>query len=153
MLKKSTVTRLDDHLGYLLRFVSNHVSQAFRLKLETLGVAVVEWVVLRMLFDEKRLNPGVLAERLEMTRGAISKLVDRLAAKRLVACRTEKEDRRFQSLTLTEVGRKLVPKLAALADRNDEEFFGHLTRDERMALAGILNEIMHRGRLRGVPVD
>lgn len=153
MPKKSHAARLDEHLGYWLRFVSNHVSHAFRLKVETLGVTVAEWVVLRALFDEESLNPATLAERLGMTRGAISKLGDRLLVKRLIACRREKDDRRFQSLSLSAAGRKLVPKLAALADRNEEEFFGHLRADQRASLAAVLREIVQRRELRGVPVD
>jgi len=54
------------------------------------------------------------------TRGAISKLADRLAAKALIVRTGSEDDRRFQTLTLTPAGRKLTPTLAALADKSDE---------------------------------
>ena len=38
---------LEAHVGYWLRFVSNHVSQAFRRKVEARGVSVSEWVAMR----------------------------------------------------------------------------------------------------------
>ncbi|TBR26261.1 MAG: MarR family transcriptional regulator, partial [Reyranella sp.] len=72
---------LETHLGYWLRFVSNHVSHSFSLKLQARGVTVAEWVVLRDLFDGDHVPPSALADRLGMTRGAISKLADRLIAK------------------------------------------------------------------------
>lgn len=153
MPKKPTVAALDDHLGYWLRFVSNHVSQAFRLKVEAHGTTVAEWVVLRALFDEEGVGPGVLAERLGMTRGTISKLADRLLAKRLIMCRAEQHDRRCQTLSLSAAGRKLVPRLATLADENETEFFGHLGPQERAALEKWLKEIVRRRGLSGVPVD
>ncbi|MEI9903207.1 MAG: hypothetical protein WDN06_03970 [Asticcacaulis sp.] len=44
-------SHLEAHLGYWMRFVSNHVSQAFARKVEAHGVTVAEWVVLRELFE------------------------------------------------------------------------------------------------------
>ena len=54
---------LETHLGYWLRFVSNHVSHAFSLKLQARDVTVAEWVVLRDLFDGDGVPPSLLADR------------------------------------------------------------------------------------------
>jgi DNA-binding MarR family transcriptional regulator len=153
MTKALTVSSLESHTGYWLRFVSNHVSHAFKLKVESHGVTVAEWVVLRALFDAEDVNPSQLANTLGMTRGAISKLVDRLVAKRLIKCSVEKNDRRFQSLVLTPSGRKLVPTLAALADQNDAEFFAYLTDEQRGTLISVLKDIVRNRNLNKVPVD
>ncbi|HEX2527941.1 MAG TPA: MarR family transcriptional regulator [Geminicoccus sp.] len=153
MKQRPCVSALEAHLGYWLRFVSNQVSQAFSLKVATFGVTVAEWVVLRELYDQDSVVPSMLAERLGMTRGAISKLVDRLVDKELVAKSVDKEDRRFQALTLTAGGRALVPELSALADRNDEEFFGHLDPADRAGLEAIMREIVRRQGLKSVPYD
>jgi DNA-binding MarR family transcriptional regulator len=148
-----TVSPLGAHLGYWLRFVSNQVSHGFSLKLAARDVTVAEWVVLRELFDRDVMVPSALAEALGMTRGAVSKLVDRLEAKGLVRRRENEADRRFQALALTESGRTLVPVLAALADRNDAEFFGHLPAAERAAVETLLKEIVRRHGLRTVPTE
>ena len=117
----TSISALDAHLGYWLRLVSNHVSHAFSQKVAECHVTVAEWVVLRRLLDDESAAPSRIAAELQMTRGAISKLVDRLAAKRLVTrTKGEGEDRRFQEVALTEAGRALVPELAALADANDK---------------------------------
>ena len=142
---------LETHLGYWLRFVSNHVSHAFSLKLQARDVTVAEWVVLRDLFDGDGVPPSLLADRLGMTRGAISKLADRLVAKELVERTASTEDRRQQTLALTAAGRKLVPALSALADRNDAEFFGHLKPAERAALEKTLKDIVRRHGLKTIP--
>ena len=65
------VSDLETHLGYWLRYVSNHVSQAFARKVEARGVTVAEWVVLRELYDADDALPARIAERIGMTRGAI----------------------------------------------------------------------------------
>src|SRR5487761_1885508 len=110
------VPDLTAHLGYWLRYVSNHVSQAFARKVEANGVTVAEWVLMRRLLDEKAIAPSRLAERARMTRGAITKLADRLIAKSLLLRVAAPEARRAITLSLTPAGRALMPRLAALAD-------------------------------------
>jgi DNA-binding MarR family transcriptional regulator len=151
--KPASVSPLEAHLGYWLRFVSNHVSHAFSLKVAGRGVTVAEWVVLRELYDGEALVPSLLAEKVGMTRSAISKLTDRLEAKALVTRTTSDADRRYQALALTAKGRAIVPKLAAVADQNDAEFFGHLKAAEREGIENVMREIVHRHGLKSVPVE
>jgi DNA-binding MarR family transcriptional regulator len=156
-MRKSTkipVSGLEDHLGYWLRYLSNQVSHAFSRKVEARGVTVAEWVVLRVLYDENSLAPSALAERIGMTRGAISKLSDRLAEKTLLTRGAgNSHDRRYQELALTPAGRALVPELSELADRNDAEFFGHLPPTQRAEIERVIRELVGRLGLRAAPVD
>jgi DNA-binding MarR family transcriptional regulator len=151
--KEEPVSPLAAHLGYWLRFVSNQVSHAFRRKIAARGVTAAEWVVLRTLLDEAAMAPSTLAERLGMTRGAISKLADRLAAKALIARTADRNDGRSHRLALTAKGRRLAPHLAALADANDAEFFGHLSTGERAAIEAAMRDIVRRHGLKAVPVE
>ena len=144
---------LETHLGYWLRFVSNHVSHAFAGKLADTGVTVAEWVTIRTLYGKAPLPPSRLAEEMGMTRGAITKLADRLIAKALIVRATSPDDGRAQTLALTSRGRKLVPELAALADRYDAEFFSDLSAAERRTLLRLLKRMVERNRMTAVPVD
>jgi DNA-binding MarR family transcriptional regulator len=145
------ISDLEDHLGYWLRFVSNHVSHAFALKLQAHDVTAAEWVILRELFARRNAAPSAIAERIGMTRGAVTKLVDRLAAKALVIREESAGDRRYQVLALTPAGRRLVPTLAALADRNDAEFFGHLEPAQRAAFERLLKDVVQRHGFKTFP--
>jgi DNA-binding MarR family transcriptional regulator len=144
---------LTSHLGYWLRYVSNHVSQAFARKVEAHGVTVAEWVLMRQLLEVEVLAPSRLADCMGMTRGAVSKLADRLIAKSLLVRAADPQDGRAQTLCLTQAGRSMVPKLAALADANDAEFFDHLAPEDRSALLRILREIVEKRGLKSLPVD
>ncbi|MFD1192932.1 MarR family winged helix-turn-helix transcriptional regulator [Phenylobacterium conjunctum] len=146
-------SQLTAHLGYWLRYVSNHVSQAFARKVEREGVTVAEWVVLRELYDAGEISPSRLAERLGLTRGAISKLAERLLAKALIARRDDPDDARAQRLALTESGRALTPRLSALADQNDAEFFDHLTEAERRTVEQVMRQVVERRGLKAPPVS
>jgi DNA-binding MarR family transcriptional regulator len=147
------ISALETHLGYWLRVVSNHVSHAFKAKVEQEGVTVAEWVLLRALFDEDGIKPSELAERVGLTRGAISKLIDRLLLKDLVAVRSDPGDGRAHVIMLKASARGLVPKLAALADENDDEAFGHLDQDERASLLATLKRVVERLEIRGAALD
>lgn len=147
------VSDIGSHLGYWLRFVSNHVSQGFARKLEERDVTVAEWVTMRELYDDSEIAPSRLAAHIGITRGAITKLADRLIAKQLVVRRADDEDGRAQILSLTKKGRALVPELAALADRNDEEYFGHLSAGEKRQLDMLLRGIVERSGLKTRPIS
>lgn len=146
-------SELTDHTGYWMRMVSNAVSQEFARKVSGEDVTVAEWAFMRALYDLKRTPPSVLAERMGMTKGAISKLGERLIAKGLVERAESQEDKRAHSLSLTKEGRAKIPVLAALADENDAEFFGVLTKAEHEALDRILRVLAERRELKATPVD
>lgn len=153
MNMKVRPSRLDSHLGYWMRMVSNAVSQSFARRVEAEGVTVAEWVFLRALHDVESMAPSRLADELGMTRGAISKLADRLLEKRLIERAANPDDKRAHTVALNAAGRALVPRLAKLADRNDVAFFGALTTDERRRLAQLLMKVAQGQKLSRVPID
>lgn len=154
-LKQSdeAVSELASHIGFWLRYVSNHVSQAFARKLQASDVTVAEWVVLRTLYDGMDMAPSTLADAIGMTRGAASKLVDRLVAKNLLTRQGRSDDRRFQDVALSRAGKQLVPKLAAIADANDKEFFASLSGGERRTLIALLKRLVEANRLQKLPTE
>jgi DNA-binding MarR family transcriptional regulator len=147
------ISELKSHTGFWLRFVSNHVSHAFAKKLLDSGVTAAEWVILREIFDTDETPPSALAEQTGLTRGAISKLIERLVVKKLVSRKEGSDDRRYQRIALTPAGRRLVPILAAIADRNDHEFFKPLTGKEQQALVTTLKKLVHAHDLHKLPTE
>lgn len=149
----TSASELTDHTGYWMRMVSNAVSQEFARKVSGENVTVAEWSFMRALYDREPTPPSVLAERMGMTKGAISKLAERLTAKGLVAREDSRDDKRAHSLSLTTEGRARIPILASLADENDAEFFGVLTKEEHKTLDRILRILAERRELKATPVD
>jgi DNA-binding MarR family transcriptional regulator len=149
----SSVSHLTAHTGYWMRIVSNAVSQDFARRVAAEGVTLAEWSFMRTLYDVDAIAPSLLAEKMGMTKGAISKLADRLLAKGLVERMESQQDRRAHVLSLSAEGRAKVPVLAALADQNDAEYFGLLTPDEHEVLDRTLRALAARRGLSAVPVD
>lgn len=147
------VPELTDHLGYWLRQVSNHASHGFARKLAARQVTVAEWGLMRVLYGRPPTSPSRIADEMGMTRGAITKLSDRLIAKSLMVRKADPDDGRAQTLALTASGAKFVPELAALADANEGECFAHLSAADRRALFRILKATVARLGLASVPID
>lgn len=150
---KSAIHKLEDHLGYWLRFVSNHISESFRRRIAEHGVTVAEWVVLRTLFAVPPMKLNELSLSVGTDMGAISRLVDKLIRKKLVSRKIVNSDRRSVSITLTESGEKLVPKLTALADDNEDFYFSKLPKNERVELKRILEKLVVHHGLTEIPTQ
>lgn len=148
-----SVSDLKAHIGFWMRLVSNHVSHAFARKVLASGVTLAEWVVLREMYGRADMSPSKVADCTGMTRGAASKLIDRLVAKKLIAREERADDRRYQDIALTAAGTRLVPTLAALADQNDREFFSPLTKVERQVLLATLKKLVQAHRLHQPPIE
>ena len=147
------VPELSAHLGYWLRHVSNHVSHAFARKLAAKDVTVAEWALMRVLYGTEPMPPSRVADQMGLTRGAVTKLADRLVAKALLVREASRHDGRAQTLCLTAKGANFVPELAALADQNDAECFAHLAGDKRRVLESILKDAVMRFGLTDIPID
>ena len=148
---KQSPSPLEAHLGFWLRFVSNHVSIRFQQLLEEKGVTVTEWVALRTLWSQEETTHAELIQALGMTKGAASKVVSRLEEKGLAARQLAEGRAREQCLALTAAGKALVPKLAALADSNDDHFFRHLPAKERQALTQTMQDLVQHHQLKELP--
>jgi DNA-binding MarR family transcriptional regulator len=140
------------HLGFWLRFVSNHVSGRFATLLQQRDITVTEWVALRALFEHPHTTHAALIQALGMTKGAASKVLSRLDEKGLATRQFAEGNARDQVLSLTKKGRALVPALAALADQNEEHFFGHLTRAQRADLMKAFQQLVAHHGFTQVPV-
>lgn len=153
-MKNKEPSHLNDHIGFWLRSVSNQVSHSFARKVEASGATVAEWVIIREMYAYKEpFPPSKLAEITMLSRGAVSKLIERLVAKGLVLREGSSEDRRFQQISLTKAGKNLVPKLAKLADENDEFFFGNLSAKEKEQLTKTLKKIIEQTGIKKIPIE
>jgi DNA-binding MarR family transcriptional regulator len=145
--------QLESHLGYWLRRVSNAVSGEFARALQQKQTSVAEWVLLRELHERGQTAPGELADSLGLTRGAVSKIVDKLDAKGWIQTEAKEEDSRFRLLSLTRTGRRSLPVLAQIADRNDARYFDCLSAREKSTLRELLVKLTEQNRIHDIPTE
>src|SRR5271156_6906431 len=151
--KTQQLAQLESHLGYWLRRVSNAVSGTFARSLQEKQTSVAEWVLLRELHERGQTSPGELADSLGLTRGAVSKIVDKLDAKGWIQTEAKKGDSRFRLLSLTRAGRRSLPVLAEIADQNDARYFDCLNAREKCVLRGLLVKLADHNSIHDVPTE
>jgi DNA-binding MarR family transcriptional regulator len=150
---ESASSTLEAHLGYWLRRVSNHVSGAFAKALLDKNVSVAEWVGLCQIDERPEIRPNELAEVTGMTRGAISKVLDKLEEKQWIARKTLEADNRGHALFLTQQGRRVLPGLRTIANRNDQRFFDCLGAKEKATLELLLRKLTSANDIRNIPAE
>lgn len=89
-------------------------------RLRVLGLSVPQFDVLSTLTEREGMSQRELAERLYVTKGNVSGLIDRLVEAGLVERHSIPEDRRSHALHLTDEGKRL----AALGMTAQERFIG-----------------------------
>lgn len=151
--RKQGIAQLESHLGYLLRRVSNAVSRTFSRALHEKQTSVAEWVLLRELHERGQSAPGELASSLGLTRGAVSKIVEKLDVKGWVRTDAKEGDSRFRLLSLTGAGRRHLPVLAEIANQNDARYFDCLSANEKSVLRALLIKLADHNQINDVPTE
>lgn len=147
------VSPLEAQLGYWLLRATHPVAVALGRQLESAGVTITEWFVLRELYDGAR-RPSALADKLGLTRGSISKLTAKLLSGRMVTLEAGIDgDGRGRMLALSAFGRSIVPILAVRMEANEQALFADLDPEARGMLVAALRGITHRRDLPAVPMD
>jgi DNA-binding MarR family transcriptional regulator len=117
-------------------------------RLKSIGLSVPQCDVITTLTEREGLSQQDLAERLYVTKGNISGLVDRLAAAGLVERRATEGDRRSHALYLTTEGRRLAKLAIAEQSAFVAETMGSLPPADLARFEALMIEV--RNLVRGV---
>jgi len=135
---------VESYPAYWLKVAHDRISGQFAKRLREEGMSPAEWAVLRELYRPEWLSPVVLARLTGISKGAASKLVDRLAEKGLARKLPSEWDARFRGVQLTSRGATVVLRLVQVEDDADRKFFGALSEERRERLVQILKDICLR---------
>lgn len=134
-----------------LRLVRLHarLGAVFSERLRGAGLSAAQFDVLATLTEREGLSQQELAERLYVTKGNISGLIDRLAAGGLVERRTIEGDRRSRAIYLTSAGRTLALRGVELQRAFVAETFGRLDSERLREFESLIVAIRDYARLAG----
>ena len=117
-------------------------------RLRHLGLSVPQCDVLTTLTEKEGISQQALAQRLYVTKGNISGLIDRLVAAGLVERRPIAADKRQHAIYLTPAGRDAADKAIACQRRFVADTIGRLPASKLTSLDRLLIEA--RDLVRGV---
>lgn len=121
-----------DPLRVWLRFVrlQQRLSAAVSGELRKIGLSIPQFDVISTLTEREGMSQQDLAERLYVTKGNVSGLIDRMVDAGMVERRPIPGDRRSHALHLTQHGRDLADRGIALQRSYVDATLGRLAADD-----------------------
>jgi DNA-binding MarR family transcriptional regulator len=93
---------------------------------DSLDLTVAEFRVLRMFGSDEVLSVGEVAVRLGLSSSRLTRILDGLVKKRIVARRIAAKDRRMMELSLTSKGKKIQENVAERYVKMHADIVSHL---------------------------
>ncbi|MBL6613606.1 MAG: MarR family transcriptional regulator [Reyranella sp.] len=108
---------LDTYLPYLLNRAGQRIATSFGEEVRPLGATLQMWRVLAALRERDGRRMGDLSETTSIEVSTLTRLVDNMEKKGLVARRRDGDDARAVLLHVTPAGRRLTQRILPIAER------------------------------------
>jgi DNA-binding MarR family transcriptional regulator len=137
--------RPDDSAAYLMRRILSLMAAEVDEALEPQGLTHAQWIPLLKLHMGDASTVAELARECQLDGGAMTRLLDRLEAKGLVARVRSSEDRRVVNLELTKEGREAAKDIPKVLCTVQNAFLQGLAVEEWQQLKDLLRRILDNG--------
>lgn len=133
---------LRDGPGFHLLRAAALFKHCFAKDLRPHDITPVQFALLGLLWESDGLSQHEIAALLGKDRPNITRILEKLEAKRLVIRERDRNDRRITRVYLSDAGRKLRPRLEDLAINFRAHAFDGLSTTERSQLNSLLLRLM-----------
>jgi DNA-binding MarR family transcriptional regulator len=107
--------RAQESIGYLIKRAHSLLHDMLEPVLEAHGFSLIQYVMLAWLRDGIAINPKTFCALYRHDTGAVTRVIDQLAERGVLARARRSEDRRKIELDLTPQGRESIERLIPLA--------------------------------------
>lgn len=111
---------LETYLPYLLNRAGARIADAFSKEVRPLGATLQMWRVLAALRERNGSRMGDLSETTSIEVSTLTRLVDSMEKKKLVARRSDPADARAIVLHVTPAGQRLTRRILPIAERYEK---------------------------------
>ena len=136
--------RLKNQLCFPLYAVSNMITRKYKPLLDKLDLTYTQYIVMMVLWEEKKVNEKFLCESLFLKSNTLTPLLKKLEAKGYIAKAKDAGDERNLVITLTEEGEKLKDDALCVPETIAKEY--HLTQEEAAGLYQVLYKMLDQER-------
>lgn len=141
-LYRAETYRVEDSVGWLVTRVRSSILAAVDRELAGSGISAAQAGILLYLAHGRGDRVADIARDYSYDTGAATRMVARLAAKRLLRRVPDENDRRVQRLELTAAGKKLTEQMAAMAAKVLNQHLRGFTRAELDQLKALLHRML-----------
>ena len=134
--------RVEDSVGYLVTRVRASIFAGVDRELAPLGISAAQGSILIYIAHGRGDRAADIARDYDYDTGSMTRMVERLSAKRLLRRVPDESDRRVVRLELTAAGRKLTEQMAAMAVKVLNQHLRGFTRAELDHLKALLRRML-----------
>jgi DNA-binding MarR family transcriptional regulator len=135
----------DNSYGYLLRRLYASMQRHFEKRMQTLDLTAMQWGPLLLMAEGRGNTAAELARGMDIDTGAMTRMLDRLEAKGLLARARSISDRRVVRLELTAEGLKVAGQIPHLLADVLNLHLQDFKADELQTLMGYLQRMLANG--------
>lgn len=141
-LYRAETYRVEDSVGWLITRLRASIFAAVDREVAAWGVSAAQCSILLYIAAGRGDRAADIARDYDYDTGSMTRMVARLAAKRLLKRVRDGADRRVQRLALTAAGRKLAGEVPAVAVKVLNQHLRGFTRAELDQLRGFLQRML-----------
>jgi len=141
-LYRAETYRVEDSVGWLITRLRASIFAAVDREVAAWGVSAAQCSILLYIAAGRGARAADIARDYDYDTGSMTRMVARLAAKRLLKRVRDAADRRVQRLELTAAGRKLAGEVPAVAVKVLNQHLRGFTRAELEQLKGFLQRML-----------
>jgi len=138
---RSRTFDIRESFGYLISTVRQRWIDALERELAPLDLTAAQYIVIVNVGSGRAGTPMALCKVLQYDTGAMTRLLDRVAAKGLIRRGSNEADRRCVTLELTPAGHELYPRLVQIVMEMNKRALKGFTREEIATLDALLNRV------------
>jgi DNA-binding MarR family transcriptional regulator len=140
--KVEQVLDLDRYVPALVTFIANKLSRsATAVYQKRFGVNVTEWRILALLAIEPEISAARICYVIGFDKGPVSRTLAAMEQRGLVSIRTDREDGRTYSISLTTKGAATHDKVITVALERERRVLSCLSKAERETLIVLLRRV------------
>ena len=144
---KYAAIRLKNQICFPLYAVSNIITRKYKPLLDELDLTYTQYLVIMVLWEERRVNEKSLCEALFLKSNTLAPLLGKLEEKGYIKKEKDRDDVRNLVITLTEEGEKLQDRALCVPESIAREFC--ITPEEAATLYRILYKMLDEERKKG----
>ncbi|MDN3705904.1 MarR family transcriptional regulator [Myroides ceti] len=134
--------QLKEQVCFPVYALSREITQHYRPLLDELGLTYPQYLVLLVLWENKKQTVNQLGEKLRLDTGTLTPLLKRMEQKNIISRNRSSQDERVVEITLTDTGNALSEKAQSIPMKMIASM--GISLDDLEALKRIANKILNK---------
>ena len=132
---------LEEYLGIKVAKVRNSIKNEMEVALIPYDITTTQFVVLVKLCEKDRMTQKDLAQETNYKQSALTLILDKLEAKKLIIREAKENDRRAYLIAITDEGRELEKNVIIIAKEQEKRILDGISTNEKEIFLNVLDKI------------